>query len=80
MARRNCLWCFVDFSKAFNLLNRNILMAKVHVLLGQRLIGNMLANISVRINDNHHMHRDPANKWRLTGRPTEPIAVQPRNS
>jgi hypothetical protein len=67
MARGKLFAVFVDFSKALDLLNRNILMAKVHDLLGQRhsltrLIGDMLANNSVRINDNHHMHRDPANK------------------
>jgi hypothetical protein len=55
MAREELFAVFVDFSKAFNLLNRNILMAKVHDLSGQRhsltrLIGNMLANNSVRIN------------------------------
>jgi hypothetical protein len=39
---------YINFSKAFDLLNRNILMANVCDLLGQghlltRLIGNMLA-------------------------------------
>jgi hypothetical protein len=69
----------VDFSKAFDVLNRNILMTKVNNLIGQRhslikLFGNILTNNSVHVNNSTSIPMEiPQTNGVLQGDPLSPL-------
>jgi hypothetical protein len=79
----NLFVAFVDFSKAFDILNRN--MTKVNDFMGQRhpvtrVIRNILPNNSVHINYSISMSMEIPQTSGLTGRPTASTAVRHSNN